>query len=213
MIGFFSKLIVGHFRQHRLEMALCLIGVALGVAVVVAIDSAVSACVESFSGAVNSLAERSTHSIFSEEGTISDEAYVGLLKKKLPFPLAPVMDRGVLIGGDGHADVLGRLIGVDVFSERSLRSFTKMQSSLDEVAFRQFLTEPGQIVLVDELARRLGVRPGADVRLTVGAEALGACCRHHSTERRGEVAVDEHYCCRPGDGAGIGRLDRQDRSD
>ena len=57
MIGFFAKLTAGHFARHRLEALLCLIGVALGVAVVVSIDSAVAACVRSFQGAVGSLAE------------------------------------------------------------------------------------------------------------------------------------------------------------
>ena len=41
MIRFFAKLTRGHFRKHRLEALLCLIGVTLGVAVVISIDSAV----------------------------------------------------------------------------------------------------------------------------------------------------------------------------
>src|SRR5947209_5343446 len=149
MLRFFAKLTFGHFRRHRLEALLCLVGVALGVAVVVAIDSAVAACVRSFSGAVSSLAERSTHGVFAEQGTIADQQYIDLLKKKLPFPLAPVIDRGVLVdaaptkpissrqdpglrgtsdaGVSGDGAIFARLIGVDVFAERSLRSFTKMQ--------------------------------------------------------------------------------------
>jgi len=86
MIQFFAKLTHGHFRRHRLEALLCLLGVALGVAVVIAIDSAVAACVRSFSGAVSTLAERSTHSIFAEDGTIADQAYIDLLKKKAAVP-------------------------------------------------------------------------------------------------------------------------------
>lgn len=175
MLRFFTKLTLGHFRRHRLEALLCLIGVALGVAVVVGIDSAVAACVRSFSGAIDGLAERSTHSIFAVQGTLDDNACIELLNKKLPYPLAPVIDRGVLIEVPGADQALfTRLIGVDVFSERSLRSFTKMQSTLDEAAFRQFLTEPGQLVLVDELAARLGARPGATLRLAVGARRLEA---------------------------------------
>ncbi|HSV13890.1 MAG TPA: ABC transporter permease [Tepidisphaeraceae bacterium] len=200
MIQFFAKLTHGHFRRHRLEALLCLLGVALGVAVVIAIDSAVAACVRSFSGAVSTLAERSTHSIFAEGGTIADQAYMDLLKRKLPYPLAPVIDRGVLIDrpsptpvsegtpedpgsaarkdpglrstsdtGVGGSSTFARLIGVDVFSERALRSFTKMQSTLDDAAFRTFLTEPGQVVLVDALAKRLNVAPGSTLRITSGA--------------------------------------------
>jgi putative ABC transport system permease protein len=212
VIGFFRKLTIGHFRRHRLEALLCLVGVALGVAVVVAIDAAVTASVSSFSGAVESMAERSTHSVFAESGTIPDQVYIDLLNKRLPIPLAPVIDRGILVAKKLPRDtgfqpvlathdvndasnstssqsqsntrgpearvtgdaVLGRLIGVDVFSERSLRSFTKMQSTLDETAFRKFLAEPGQVVLVDQLAKRLGVQTGSTLQLTVGSRRVEA---------------------------------------
>lgn len=168
MIRFFLKLARGHFRRHRLEALLCLVGVALGVAVVVAIDSAVAACVNSFKGAVNTLAERSTHSIFSQRpGGISDEQFIALSKRRFKSPMAPVIDRGVLVRGrDG--EVVGRLIGVDVFSERSLRSFTNMKSTLDDAAFRRFLTQPGQVVLVEALAARIGAAANQTISLTIG---------------------------------------------
>jgi putative ABC transport system permease protein len=174
VIAFFSKLTLGHFRKHGLEALLCLIGVALGVAVVVAIDSAVAACVRSFEGAVSTLAERSTHSIFAEnEPTIPDEIYIALANKHLPSPMAPMIDRRVLAGArDDAAPVLVRLIGVDVFSERSLRSFTNMKSTLDDEAFRRFLTAPGAVVLAEPLATRLGVSAGSDVRLTIGPRRI-----------------------------------------
>jgi putative ABC transport system permease protein len=199
LIGFLFKLTRGHYRRHRLEGLLCLLGVALGVAVVVSIDAAVNACVQSFGGAVQSLAERSTHSIFAEGGTIPDRTYIQLLKKDLPFPLAPVIDRGVLIAPDSpvgahgrvppptvpqnftsdnpapppaESGLFARLIGVDVFSERSLRSYTKMQSSLDEAAFQKFLTQPNQVVLVDDLARRLNATAGSNLQLTAGDKRI-----------------------------------------
>src|SRR5205823_6025218 len=122
MIGLLGKLTAGHFRRHRLEALLCLVGVALGVAVVVAIDAAVAACVRSFAGAVQSLAERSTHSVFAEQGTIPDETYIALLKRNPPVPLAPMIDRGILAAAANastssatdaaRVDAPARLIGV-----------------------------------------------------------------------------------------------------
>ncbi|HUR54701.1 MAG TPA: ABC transporter permease [Gemmataceae bacterium] len=49
-----------------------------------------------------------------------------------------------------------------------------MKSTLDDAAFRRFLTEPNTVVLVDELAGRLGVRAGDAVTLTVGNRRIGA---------------------------------------
>src|SRR5687768_9857726 len=120
MLSFFRNLFLGHARRHRLEAVLCVLGVALGVAVVVGIDAAVAACVRSFGGAVQSLAERSTHSIFAAEGGLTDDQVVGLIRRRLPYPLAPVVDRRVLVSptADGAAGevVEGRLVGLDVFS-------------------------------------------------------------------------------------------------
>ncbi len=169
MLAFLLKLTLGHVRRHRLEAVLCLIGVALGVAVTVAVDAAVSACVQSFAGAVDTLAERSTHSLFAEQGTLSDEQYIDLLRKGLPFPLSPVIDRRVLIG-----DRPARLIGIDVFAERRMRSFTQMQSSLDDDAFRRFMTEPGAVVLVRALADVTRADVGSPVRLNVGSRRVDA---------------------------------------
>jgi putative ABC transport system permease protein len=172
MLSFFRNMITGHYRRHRLEAVLCLIGIALGVAVVVAIDAAVAACVQSFTGAVDTLAERSTHSIFADIGTLTDQDYIGLLRKKLQYPLAPVIDRGVLVTSGTTEPILARLIGVDVFSERQLRSFTQMQSALDESAFRQFLTQPDTVVLTKPLAIRLGAAAGSSLNLTVGNQRV-----------------------------------------
>jgi putative ABC transport system permease protein len=172
VIRLYAALTFGHFRRHRLEFLLCLLGVALGVAVVVAIDSAVSACVSSFSGAVNSLAERSTHSIFAADGAVSDQQYIDLLKRKLPMPLAPIIDRGVLVSAGSAEPIVGRLLGIDVFSESALRNFTKFQSTLDESARRRFLTEPNQVVLVESLAQRLGIKTGDLLHLTIGPHRI-----------------------------------------
>jgi putative ABC transport system permease protein len=270
VIRLYAALTYGHFRRHRLEFLLCLAGVALGVAVVVAIDSAVAACVGSFRGAVQSLAERSTHSIFAVDGTIRDEQYIDLLNRRLPFPLAPMIDRRVevsrgsvsssaalhslspVLGGEGWGEgrnrevaespkptttteaipvgsaprtelrdhhalvrsadptksaasdtllgpdasrpspqpsppstgerepdsrgigepVVARLIGLDVFAEKNLRSFTQLNSTLDESARRKFLTQPNQVVLVDALAKQLGAAVNDTIHLTVGAKRI-----------------------------------------
>jgi putative ABC transport system permease protein len=172
VIRLYVALTFGHFRRHRLEFLLCVLGVALGVAVAVAIDAAVGACVGSFRGAVQSLAERSTHAIFAVDGVIRDQRYIDLLNRKLPIALAPMINRGVLAGAGAGDPIVARLIGVDVFAEKPLRGFTQFQSTLDDAARRKFLTEPNQVVIVDSLARRLNAKAGDILHLTVGAHRV-----------------------------------------
>src|SRR5689334_1360980 len=115
MLRFFLNLALGPSRRHRLEALLCPICFALAFAVVISIDAAVAACVRSFQGAVNTLAERSTHSIFATEGLLTDDAYIHLLKSRPPCPIAPMIDRGVLAASGTTPPTVARLIGVDVF--------------------------------------------------------------------------------------------------
>jgi len=176
-LRFFARLSAGHLRRHRLEALLCLIGVALGVAVVVGIESAVAACVGSFRGAVQTLAERSTHSIVSTTpGGIGDDVYIRLANSPPPCPIAPVIERSLLVAPVNRPDakpIVARLIGVDVFSEKQLRSFTNMRGNLGEDAYRQFMTQPGSVALVDDLAGRLGASPGSKLQLTIGQRRVG----------------------------------------
>jgi putative ABC transport system permease protein len=85
-----------------------------------------------------------------------------------------MIDRGVLASTASTPPTVARLIGVDVFSEKSLRSVTNMKSTLDDTAFRRFLTEPDAVVLVDELATRLRAGAGDTVTLTVNNRRVPA---------------------------------------
>jgi putative ABC transport system permease protein len=167
MIGLTLKLFRGHVRNHALEALLCLIGIALGVAVVVGIDLAVAACVSSFASAVDSLADRATHSIVSTRGSISDDQYIALARSGLSVSLAPMIDRRISAGSNAGQMEAVHFLGVDPFAEGKLRTHTKISGVLDTDAFGQFLTQPNRVVLVAPLADRLGVEAGDTITLTI----------------------------------------------
>ena len=93
MIQLAVKLARGHFRRHLLEAVLCVMGVAIGVAVAVGIDGAVSASIGSFRAAVQSVSGNATHSITSGEGPLTDEQYIQLARQPHPGTMTPVIDR------------------------------------------------------------------------------------------------------------------------
>ncbi|MGN6368415.1 MAG: FtsX-like permease family protein [Phycisphaerae bacterium] len=172
MISLALKLFRGHMRRHALEVALCLVGIALGVAVVVGIDLAVAACVSSFASAVDALADRATHSIVSPNGAITDQQYIDLARQDLPTPLAPIIDRHLLAAGPSQQPQEVHLLGADPFSEQKLRSHTKITTALSEDAFDRFLTQPNEVVLVAPLAKRLGVTTGDSLTLTINSHHI-----------------------------------------
>ncbi len=167
MIRLALKLFRGHVRKHALEAALCLVGIALGVAVVVGIDLAVGACVSSFASAVDSLADRATHSIVSPRGSITDQEYIALARLDLATPLAPIIDRHLLAASPSQEPLEVHLLGADPFSEQKLRSHTRLATALDQDAFNRFLTQPNEVILVAPLAKRLGVTTGDTLTLTI----------------------------------------------
>ena len=168
MIRLALKLTRGHFRRHLLEAGLCVVGVALGVAVAVGIDGAVAASVASFRGAVRSVSGNATHSIVSTNGTLTDEQYIRLARQRPPWPMTPVIDRRLTALDAGGAVHVVRLLGIDPFADEQLRPFTAFGPHDDPSALRAFFTEPNTVVLADELAQMLGAGVGSEVHLNVG---------------------------------------------
>ena len=147
-------------------------GIALGVAVVVGIDLAVGACVSSFASAVETLADRATHSITSTrggDGMLTDEEYISLVKADLSMPLSPVIDRRLAGAGPGGRLEPIHFFGIDPFAEKKLRTHTKLSGVLDSEAFNHFMTQANQVVVVKPLADRLGVKAGDRVSLTINS--------------------------------------------
>ncbi|MEM0983696.1 MAG: FtsX-like permease family protein [Planctomycetota bacterium] len=162
-----SSLIRGHVARHPLEVALALLGVVLGASVVVGIDAAVEACVSGFRATVTDLAGDSTHRIVSRSGPLRDEDFVELRVNNATMPLTPVIDRRV--GVESSATPLrARLVGIDVFTYRSLDSLESLDEQLSDDAFERFQTVPGTVLLVDRLAERLGVDAGDSIAIDGG---------------------------------------------
>jgi putative ABC transport system permease protein len=168
MIRLALQIARGHFRKHLLEAVLCVIGVALGVAVAVGIDGAVSASLASFRGAVESVSGAATHSVISTTGALTDEQYIALARVHHPWPMTPVIDRRMTaLDNDDHPHVV-RLLGIDPFANEQMRPFTVFDQQRDAKAFREFYTQTNTVILADELAHTLHAHAGSEIRLNVG---------------------------------------------
>ncbi len=157
---FFSPMLLRaglrYMLRHRWQGLLALTGIALGVAVVLAVDLANNGARAAFELSAKQLQGRATHRLLVPGATLPNQVYVSLQRQSGAPPMAPVVNGWVGIEG-----VPGRyrLVGFDLFAEAPFRS------ELARVSHRagftaDWLTQPGALVLGDARARALGVAAG-----------------------------------------------------
>lgn len=103
-------------------MALSILGVALGVAVVVGIDLANTSARTAFTLSTETVAGRSTHALEGSSGALPDSIYRVLRVERGFRNAAPVVEGSVRIGAlDGP---VVQVLGIDPLAEDPFRSFT-----------------------------------------------------------------------------------------
>ena len=188
--------------HHPAQFALALAGVALGVAVVVAIDLANESARRAFTVATDATAGKATDQITGDSNGFDEALFARIRAGTSDTPgvraAAPVVEDFVVLprttaaGGaavDRSSSVL-RLLGLDPWSEAPFRSFLgagaggALEGGSDLV---RFLTTPGAMLLESTTATRLGLAVGDRLAVQVGA-------------RRGELLLVG--VVRPADDAG-----------
>ncbi|HUR29426.1 MAG TPA: FtsX-like permease family protein [Planctomycetota bacterium] len=161
--------------RHPWQIALSVLGIALGVAVVVGIDLASASSLRGFRLSTEALVGTATHEVRGGPGGLP-EAIFAKLQLALPdVPLAPVVDAQALVlddegrGKDGAKRTVWTVFGVDAFSEAALRPWLgDLRSAGGENDSLELLSVPGAALLSDASARACGIRAGDTVRLRVG---------------------------------------------
>ena len=150
-----------HLLRHPWQLALAVLGVALGVAVFVSIDLANQSAKKALSLSLGALRGRATHQIVasSPEG-LSEELFVRLVRSRVA-PAAPVVEATAIVvpKASGARPEALPLLGIDPFSEAPFRPAAGRiaQGGPD---LTSFLTAPGACLLARETAERLGLAAG-----------------------------------------------------
>lgn len=146
-----------YLRRHPWLFILSILGVALGVAVVVAIDVANSSARRAFELSTEAVAGRATHQVRRAEGPLPDTVYRSL-KVDLGFrDAAPVVEGFVRSG----ARTL-RVLGIDPLAEAPFRGYTSARS----FDLGAFMTEPTTL-LSSVQAEVMGLAEGSWIRVDV----------------------------------------------
>lgn len=151
------------FRKP-LQSLLMLIGIALGVAVVVAIDLANQSSRKAFQLSAEALIGRSTHQVRGGPSGISEDHYRQLRVDFGVRTSAPIVE-GIGIALDLDQQPL-QILGVDPLAETPFRNFLR-EAPYQLPGFERFYTDPSAVIISEDFAERYGLGLGDDIRLQI----------------------------------------------
>ena len=163
---------VGYLVRHPWQLFLSMLGVGIGVAVIVAVDLANASARKAFLLSMDAVAGEATHQVIGGPRGLDETVYVDLRVEHGFVAIAPVVEGTVTIN-----DASMQLLGVDLFAEGQVRSFTGLRSEEDpdtDSLFREFLVTPGTVTVSQQLATELAISAGDIVTLVAdGRERQG----------------------------------------
>lgn len=149
--------------QHRLRAVFPLIGIALGVAVFIAVRVTNSSTLGAFARTVEAIAGRAGLEI-TGHGASLDETLLPLARRAPGVAaVAPLVLADVVVAEAGGAALL--VAGIDLVSDRAVRDYTFQWQAGDTQDALAILTQPQAIVLSERFAQRHGLRLGAALTL------------------------------------------------
>ncbi len=155
--------------KHPAQLALSVVGVALGVAVVVAMDLAIQSSREAFRLSTEAVAGRATHALVGSVGGLDEALFARVRLEAGVRASAPVVEG--FATSPALPGMALRVLGVDPFSEGPFRPFLAGGASGVDVS--ALVAVPGAVVLSSATAAQAGVAPGDS--LAVRVEGRGRC--------------------------------------
>lgn len=127
------KFIVRDLARNKVRTLLTLAGIALGVAVMLAIHLANQAALGQFRESIDLVAGRTNLSIHPLAGGEMDEALVDQLGwlNELNVKYTPLIDQFAVVA-DGTGTELVQVLGVDIFADHAFRSFSRRSPDLNQ---------------------------------------------------------------------------------
>ena len=154
-----------HFRASFWAMALSMIAVALGVALVVAVRLMNSTVLQGFLDTVDATAGRATLVVGGDEGTSFSDEIVSKVAAVPGVKLAVPLVRGVAFPNDDSGELL-TVHGVDFANDDAVRVYHVRRDSETLVEdLVEFLNQPDSILLGKRFADGRGLKVGQSLEL------------------------------------------------
>ena len=184
--------------RRFLQSILFILGVALGVAMIIAIDVANGSARQAFSLSTESVTGSATHQIIGGPTGLPSDLYRQIRVDLGVRQSAPVVDEYVrVLELDNRAL---RMFGVDAFAEAPFRDYlTNVEIDSDNTsdasfgAVQQFIAQPNTIILASTMADRYGVSIGDTLTIRAGTEAVTVTVNGllNPSDAASEQAVDD----------------------
>ena len=167
---------LGYLLRHPWQLALALLGICIGVAVIVAVDLANQSSRKAFLLSMDTITGEATHQIIGGPNGVEEKLYVRLRTEAGIRSIAPVVEGFVEVN-----NTTIRVLGVDLFAERQMRSFTfdvKLAPAVTDLSteslFSSILAEPGAVLMSQQTADILGLQTGDTFAVSAGGISFQA---------------------------------------
>jgi putative ABC transport system permease protein len=157
-----------YLLRHPWQLVLSLLGIVIGVAVIVAVDLANSSARKAFLMSMDAITGEATHQVIGGPNGVDETVYRNLRTREGLTKVAPVVEGTVNVDG-----IPLQLLGIDLFAEQSMRSFTGETAAGhrgddDSSLYLRFLLEPGAVTTSTQTADDLGLVVGDTFQLFAG---------------------------------------------
>jgi putative ABC transport system permease protein len=164
------RVVVRAAARRPLQSLLFVLGVALGVAMIVAIDLANGSAGRAFGLFTESIAGRATHTIDGGPSGLPDRLYTQLKVDLKIREAAPVVDDYVQVLEFDSQPI--HVFGVDAFAEPPFRNYLASGGTASSLPIDQltgFLVQPNTALISEVLATQRGLKVGGTLTLRYGA--------------------------------------------
>ncbi|MGI9199988.1 MAG: FtsX-like permease family protein [Woeseiaceae bacterium] len=166
---------LAYLLRHPWQLALALLGISVGVAVIIAVDIANASARKAFLLSMDTITGQATHQIISGPQGVSEDTYRQLRVEHGIDAIAPLIEGTATINSSRFS-----VLGVDLFAEREFRTLTSQASSRENgetdtgELFTGFLIKPGAVATSDATAEDLGLAVGDRFEVVAGGKTRQA---------------------------------------
>ncbi len=153
-----------HVRRHKLRTALTFLGIAFGVAVIIAIAVVNRSLVSSFQSTIDLIAGKAVLQVSNGEAAVAESLYPGIRDSQGVKNAAAAVEGFLPVSGSQGERLY--VYGVDLLTDFAVREHEFADGKFDINRALDFIAAPDSIAITQSFSLRLKLPVGAQVTLT-----------------------------------------------